>query len=70
MTRRERLDRIIENFGGIYGNTGRFHLQTILARRGLAALTDEATEALAWEIVNSHKRQQRWNREYRAKRGA
>lgn len=65
MTRRERHERIIENFGGMTGTAGRFHLQGILARLGLAALTDDAIEKLTSEIVSSRKRQQRYNREHR-----
>lgn len=65
MTRRERHERIIDNFGGMTGNSGRFHLQGVLVRLGLAALTDEAIEKLTSEIVSGHKRQQRYNREYR-----
>ena len=67
MTRRERLLRIIENFGGTRNHIVHFHLKAVIARMGLDALTDEAIEALTHEIVSSHRRQQRYNRENRAR---
>lgn len=72
MTRRQRHERIIENFGGLTGRVGRFHLQGVMARLGVAALTDAAAETLTAEIVSSHRRQQRYNREHRERlnRGA
>lgn len=63
MTRRERHQRIIENFGR---ERERYHLAEVLARHGLSVLTDGGVEKLALSIVSSHKRQQRYNRENRA----
>lgn len=67
MTRRQRHLRIIENFGR---DCERYHLAEVLARHGLSILTDEGVEKLTRSIVTSHKRQQRYNRENRARRAA
>ena len=67
MTRRERLLRIIDSFGR---DRERYHLAQVLAKHGLSILTDEGVEILTRSIVTSHKRQQRYNREYRAARRA
>lgn len=63
MTRRERHLRIIENFGR---DRARRHLEQVIARHGLAALTDEGVEKVAKSLVSGHKLQQRYNREARA----
>lgn len=65
MTRRERHLRIIESFGR---DCERYHLANVLARHGLSILTDEGVEKLTQAIVSGHKRQQRYNRENRARR--
>lgn len=65
MTRRQRHLRIIESFGR---DRERYHLAEILTRHGLSILTDEGAELLARSIVTSHRRQQRYNRENRARR--
>jgi hypothetical protein len=65
MTRRQRHARIIDSFGR---DRERYHLAEVLARHGRALLTDEGLEMLARSIVTGHKRQQRFNRENRARR--
>jgi hypothetical protein len=65
MTRRQRHLNIIANFGGLDAKTVNHHLHDVMARRGLAALTDEAVEDLTYRIVSGAKRQRRYNREYR-----
>lgn len=67
MTRRQRHLRIIENFGR---DRERYHLAEVLARQGLSILNDEGVEKLALSIVSSHRRQQRYNRESRARRSS
>lgn len=67
MTRRERHLRIIESFGR---DRERYHLADVLARHGLSLLTDEGIEKLTQSIVRSHKLQQRYNREARARRAS
>jgi hypothetical protein len=67
MTRRQRHLRIIEDFGR---DRMRYHLAEVLARHGLALLTDEGIETLTRSIVTSHKTQQRYNRENRARRSS
>lgn len=67
MTRRERHLRIIESFGR---DRGRYHLTEIIARHGLSVLTNEGVELLTRSIVDSHKLQQRYNRENRARRAS
>lgn len=62
MTRRDRHVRILENFGS---DRVRYHRDTIMARLGLSAFTDEAIDAIARHTVSSHRRQQRYNRENR-----
>ena len=65
MTRRERHLRIIADFGR---DRARYHLAEVLARHGLSLLTDEGVEILTRSIVTSHRLQQRYNRENRARR--
>lgn len=65
MNRRQRHLRIIENFGK---DRERYHLVEVLARHGLTILSDEGIEKLASRIVQSHQRQQRYNRENRTRR--
>lgn len=65
MTRRQRHLRIVESFGR---DRERYHLADVLAKHGLSILTDEGIELLTRSIVNSHKVQQRYNREARARR--
>jgi len=67
MTRRERHQHIIESFGR---DRERYHLAEVLARHGLSVLTDEGIELLTRSIVTSHRRQQRYNREARARRSS
>ena len=67
MNRRQRHARIIDNFGR---DRERYHLADVLARHGRAILTDEGIELLARSIVTSHRRQQRYNREHRARRAS
>ena len=67
MTRRERHIRIIESHG-LDSQSGRYHFQQLLSRRKLGALTDAAVEELARDLVDGHKRQQRYNREARERR--
>ena len=64
MTRRQRHQRIVESFGR---DRARYHLADVLARHGLALLSDEGLAVLTRSIVTSHKRQQRFNREHRAR---
>jgi hypothetical protein len=65
MTRRQRHFRIIESFGR---DRERYHLADVIARHGLSILTDEGIQKLTQSIVSSHKLQQRYNRENRARR--
>ena len=67
MTRRQRHQRIIESFGR---DRERYHLANVLARHGLSILTDEGIELLTRSIVTSHRREQRYNRENRARRSS
>lgn len=67
MNRRERHQRIIESFGR---DRERYHLAEVLARHGLSILTNEGIELLTRSIVTSHRRQQRYNRENRARRSS
>jgi len=67
MTRRQRHLRIIEDFGR---DRMRYHLAEVLARHGLALLTNDGVETLVRAIVTSHKTQQRYNREARARRAS
>jgi hypothetical protein len=67
MTRRQRHQRIIESFGR---DRERYHLASVLARHGLSILTDEGIELLTRSIVDSHRLQQRYNRENRARRSS
>lgn len=67
MTRRERHERIIENFG-LDSQSGRYYRMRLLARRGLAAFNDEAIRELATMLVDSRARQQRMNEENRKRR--
>ena len=64
MNRRQRHARIIDNFGR---DRERYHLADVLARHGRTILTDEGLELLARSIVTSHRRQQHYNREHRAR---
>lgn len=64
MTRRQRHERILESFGS---DTLRWHRNGAIARFGLAAFTDAAVEWIARDTVASHRRQQRYNRENRAR---
>jgi hypothetical protein len=66
MTRRQRHQNIIENFGGLDGHSPRFHAQSVIGKLGLKAFSDEAIEMLARDLVSSHARQNRYNAEYRA----
>ena len=73
MTRRDRLLRIIDNFGGVgpYGHPSAKHgFQRTLAKHGLSLFTDEAIELIVREIVRDWKRTKRMNRENRARRSA
>lgn len=67
LTRRQRMLNIIENFGGIRSNRVQFHLDGLMAKEGLGALTDSAVENLAERIVSGHRHQQKLNRENRAR---
>lgn len=67
MTRRQRHLRIIESFGR---DRMRYHLAEVMARHGLDILTDGGVEILTRSIVTSHKTQQRYNRENRARRSS
>jgi hypothetical protein len=67
MTRRERHLRIIESFGR---DRERYHLAEILARHGLTLFTDEGIQKLTQSIVRSHKLQQKFNRDNRARRAS
>ena len=69
MTRRERHKRIIENFGAFHPYAP-FARQHVLDKFGLDAFTDEALEAFARDLWSSHVRQQRYNREWRARQKA
>lgn len=68
MTRRERMIRIIDSWGPMSSFVSN-HESWMLAKLGLRAYTDEAIEELARSLVESQKRQQKMNRENRA-RGA
>lgn len=67
MTRRERHIRIIESWGP-HSTTYRFHRDETISRRGFAAFTDEAIEEIAARMVSAKRRQDRYNREARARR--
>ena len=67
MNRRDRHIRILENFGR---DAVRFHRDSVIAKLGLAAFSDAALEAIARDTVSSYRRQQRYNREWRAKRAS
>lgn len=64
MTRRERHLKIIAGFPD---RDSRFHLQQLIYRHGLKALTDEAVEELTRTIVSSFKHEQRLHAENRAR---
>lgn len=68
MNRRERLARIVESYGGTWGDQWAFHRNTVLSRRGIDAFSDEILAEIVYEMVSSHKRQQRYNREARERR--
>jgi hypothetical protein len=65
MTRRQRHLNILENFGR---DRTRYYLAEVLARHGLSILTDDGIEKVTRAMVTSHKTQQRYNREARARR--
>lgn len=66
MTRRERHVRIIESHGD--SSSARYEFARLVSLRHLTALNDEAVEGLARALIESHKRQQRYNREARERR--
>lgn len=69
MNARDRHTRIIESFGNInLDHHPRFHLNALIAKRGLAALTDEAIRELAQSLVDSRRRQNQMNIENRKRR--
>ena len=66
MTRRERQLRIIGSWGCLGSDSYlRFHFDSLISRRGLAALTDEAIRELATDLVRSRARQEKMNAENR-----
>lgn len=69
MTRRERHERIIENFG-LDSQSGRYQFQQLIARRKLDAFNDEAVRELATMLVEGRARQNRMNEENRRRRTA
>ena len=69
MTRRQRINAIIEAFGGLHGHGTRHAVATVMARHGLNAFTDAAIEDLARELLAGRRLQQRLNRENRARLG-
>lgn len=69
MTRRERHERIIENFG-LDSQSGRYQFQRLIARRKLGAFNDEAIRELATMLVKGRAHQKRINAENRKLRAA
>jgi len=65
MTRRDRLVRILENFGNLQHRNVKWELDRLLVRHGLSLFTDEAIEMLTRAVVRDWKRTQRMNRENR-----
>jgi hypothetical protein len=67
MTRRERHLRIIEWFDDRHR---RWQLDALLHRRKMTVFTDDAIEELAAALVRDYRREQKMNRENRARRSA
>lgn len=67
MTRRERHERIVRWFDE---RSFRFARDRLLARRGLAAFTDEALEEFASDLWRTYRRIQEMNRQNRERANA
>lgn len=67
MTRRERHLRIIGSWGSFAFRSGslRYEFDSLIARRGLSALTDEAVRELATNLIRSRARQNKMNEQNR-----
>jgi hypothetical protein len=70
MTRRDRLVRILENFGNFQHRNVKWEFDRLLVRHGLSLFTDEAIEMLTAAVVRDWKRTQRMNRENRTRKSA
>lgn len=69
MTRRERHIRIVENFG-LDSQSGRYHLQRLMAKRKLAAFNDEAVRELATMLVSARANSNKINEQNRRLRNS
>lgn len=67
MTRRERLEYILENHPE---KTVRYFREDVLFKLGFDAFSDEALEMLTRKVVSSYKWQQRRNREHIARKAS
>lgn len=66
MTRRERMERIIASHTD-YGRQPQGAILDLYRREGLSILTDKAIEKLARNLASAWARQQKLNRENRAR---